>query len=51
MPISALGAPSVRGVFEEWKDELASRGLRHDYAWTVLQRILSVAKDPRQNYN
>jgi len=26
--------------------ELASRGLRHaDYAWTVLQRILSVAKD------
>jgi integrase len=46
MPISALGAPAVRGVFKEWKDELAQHGLRHaDYAWTVLQRILSVAKD------
>jgi integrase len=46
MPISALGAPAVRGVFKEWKDELATSGLRHaDYAWTVLQRILAVAKD------
>jgi integrase len=46
MPISALDAPAVRGVFKEWKDELAKAGLRYaDYAWTVLQRILSVAKD------
>ena len=46
MPISALGAPAVRGVFKEWKDELAKNGLRHaDYGWTVLQRILAVAKD------
>ena len=46
MPISALGAHAVRGVFKEWKDELATNGLRHaDYAWTVLQRILAVAKD------
>ena len=39
MPISALGAPAVRGVFKEWKDDLATNGLRHaDYVWTVLQR-------------
>ena len=46
MPISALGAPAVRGVFKEWKDELATSGLRHaDCAWTVLRRTLAVAKD------
>ena len=46
MPISALGAPAVRGVFKDWKDELVPVSLRHaDYAWTLLQRILSVAKD------
>ena len=39
MPISALGAPAVRGVFKEWKDDLATNGLRHaDYVWAVLQR-------------
>jgi hypothetical protein len=33
-------------VFKEWKDELVTNGLRHaEYAWTVLQRILAVAKD------
>ena len=46
MPISALGAAPIRGVFKEWKDELAPRGLlRAGNPWTVLQRILSVAKD------
>ena len=46
MPISALESTAVRGVLKDWKDELVPAGLRHaDYAWTVLQRILSVAKD------
>jgi hypothetical protein len=33
-------------VFKGWRDELATRSKRQaDYAWAVLARILSVAKD------
>jgi integrase len=36
----------ARGVFLEWRDELARRSRRQaDYAWTVFARILSWAKD------
>jgi integrase len=46
LPIKALESAQIRGIFKEWRDELASKSLRQaDYAWTVLQRILSVAKD------
>jgi integrase len=46
MPISALDDRRARGVFKEWRDKLAKKSLRQaDYAWTVLQRIFSVAKD------
>jgi integrase len=46
MPMVALEARKVRGVFKEWRDNLAKRSLRQaDYAWTVLQRVFSVAKD------
>ena len=43
-PISGLNDKRARGIFMEWRDELAKRSLRQaDYAWTVLARILSVA--------
>jgi integrase len=45
-PIKALAAKEARGEFMEWRDKLAQKSLRQaDYAWTVLARILSVAKD------
>jgi integrase len=45
-PIKALADPRSRGVFKDWRDELALKSLRRaDYAWTVLARILSVAAD------
>jgi len=46
LPIAALGDRRVRGDFKEWRDKLATKSLRQaDYAWTVLQRVFSVAKD------
>jgi integrase len=43
-PLSGLADKRARGIFMEWRDELASKSLRQaDYAWTVLARILSVA--------
>ena len=45
-PIKALSARETRGVFLDWRDKLALKSARQaDYAWTVLARILSVAKD------
>jgi integrase len=45
-PLKALADPRVRGIFLEWRDELALRSKRQaDYVWTVLARILSWAKD------
>jgi integrase len=45
-PLSALSDRRTRGVFKEWRDQLAIRSVRQaDYAWVVLARILSVAKD------
>ncbi len=49
MKIAALEDRRVRGVFKEWRDKLAQKSLRQaDYAWTVLQRVFSVAKDRGQ---
>jgi len=46
LPIKALDDRRMRGIFKEWRDRLAVKSLRQaDYAWTVLARILSVAKD------
>jgi hypothetical protein len=46
MPIIALESRQTRGVFKEWRDRLAEKSFRQaDYAWTVLQRVFSVAKD------
>jgi integrase len=43
-PVSGLTDKRARGLFMEWRDELAQKSVRQaDYAWTVLARILSVA--------
>jgi integrase len=45
-PIRALAARETRGVFMDWRDRLALKSVRQaDYAWTVLARILSWAKN------
>jgi integrase len=45
-PNKALADPRTRGIFLDWRDELALRSKRQaDYAWTVLARVLSWAKD------
>lgn len=45
-PISGLADRRSRGIFKGWRDELAKQSLRQaDYAWTVLARILSWAKE------
>jgi integrase len=46
VPLAALGDRRIRGDFKEWRDALAKKSLRQaDYAWTVLARVFSVAKD------
>lgn len=45
MPIEALNQKEVRGEFKSWRDKMASNPRKADYAWTVLARIFSVAKD------
>jgi hypothetical protein len=45
MPIAALEDPGVRGEFKRWRDGMAATPRKADYAWTVLARVLSVAKD------
>jgi integrase len=45
-PLSALTDRRTRGVFMAWRDQLAANSRRQsDYAWTVLARILSWAKN------
>jgi integrase len=45
-PLRALSDLRTRGIFLEWRDELALKSRRQaDYAWTVLARVLSWAKD------
>lgn len=36
---------SARGEFKTWRDGMADKPRTADYAWTVLARVLSVAKD------
>jgi len=49
MPLAALDDRRTRGVFKEWRDGLAKKSKRQaDYAWVVLARVLSVAKDRRK---
>lgn len=46
LPLAALPDPETRGVFKRWRATLAKRSKRQaDYAFAVLGRVLSVAKD------
>jgi len=45
MPLSVVVDPRARGDFKAWRDELAAKPRAADYAWTVLARVLSHAKD------
>jgi integrase len=46
MPLAAVEDRRARGVFKAWRDEIAENAPRQaDYLWTVLARILSIAKD------
>jgi integrase len=42
-PLAALSDRRSRGVFLEWRDQIAARGghRQADYAWSVLARVLS----------
>jgi integrase len=45
-PNKALADPRTRGVFLDWRDELALQSKRQaDYTWQVLARVLAWAKD------
>jgi integrase len=45
-PLTALSGRGAKAVFLSWRDELAKRSRRQaDYAWTVLARVLSWAKN------
>jgi integrase len=45
LPIAALADRRVRGEFKNWRDKYANTPRKADFAWTVLARILSFAKD------
>ncbi len=46
MPLSAVEDKRARSEFKSWRDERAKQSLRQaDYGWTVLARVLSIAKD------
>lgn len=45
MPLKAAEDPRARGDFKTWRDGMADKPRKADYAWTVLARILSFAKD------
>lgn len=45
MEIEALEARGARGMFKEWRDSMSDRPRTADAAWTMLARVLSVAKD------
>jgi integrase len=45
LPIAALDDPRVTRDFLEWRDGMAASPRQGDYAWTVLMRVLSWARD------
>lgn len=45
MPYQVIEDKRSRGVFKQWRDTMKDRPRTADYAWTVLARVLSVAKD------
>lgn len=48
-PIEALAEDGARGEFMKWRDKIAKRSARMaDYAWMVLARVLSWARNRRR---
>lgn len=45
MTLRAVQDPRARGIFKRWRDSMSATPRKADYAWTVLARVLSVAKD------
>jgi len=45
MPLAVVQDRRARGKFKEWRDDMAANPRKADYAWTVLARLLAVAKD------
>lgn len=45
LSLDELQQPSTRGTFKEWRDSLADKPRSADFAWMVLVRVLSFAKD------
>jgi hypothetical protein len=45
MPLAVVQDRRARGKFKEWRDGMAANPRKADYAWTVLARVLAVAKD------
>ena len=45
LPLEALKDPRMRGEFKAWRDRFTNTPRKADFAWSVLARILSFAKD------
>lgn len=45
MSLAVVQDRRARGKFKEWRETMADRPRVADYAWTVLARVLAVAKD------
>ena len=45
MPLDALEDRRVTRVFLDWRDSMASAPRQADYAWTILMRVISWARD------
>ena len=45
MPLAAVEDKRARGDFKVWRDGMAAHPRKADYAWTVLARVFSIAKD------
>lgn len=45
MPLAVAQDRRARGKFKEWRDGMGANPRKADYAWTVLARVLAVAKD------
>lgn len=45
LSLDELQIPATRGSFKEWRDSMADKPRSADFAWMVLVRVLSFAKD------
>lgn len=45
LSLEELQRPPTRGAFKEWRDSFASTPRTADFAWMILVRVLSFAKD------